>query len=278
VALPDNGALRWKVDVGSDGVNRVSYWTRSWHRWKVLKGAGEFYAAGKPITLVTPGGGRHEYRGRLRAVTSSGSRVTVNDLSLESYLKGVVPLEIPASWSPDAVRAQAVAARTYAAYERRHPQSKAYQLCDTTSCQVYGGFSAEYAASNRAVDATAHKILLSGGEPAFTQFASSSGGWTSAGSVPYLPAKKDPYDGWSGNPMHTWTQKINDALVERTWPAIGNLTKIAVTSRDGNGDWGGRVRSITLTGSAGKVVVSGDTFRSLLALRSTWVTFKVAAR
>jgi stage II sporulation protein D len=277
VALPDNGAVRWKVDVGADGVNRVSYRTQRWHRWKVLKGDGEFYAAGDPITLVTPSGER-AYRGRLRAVTSSGSRVTVNDLSLESYLKGVVPLEIPASWSPEAVRAQAVAARTYAAYERKHPQSSAYQLCDTTSCQVYGGYSAEYDASNRAVDATARRILMSGGGPAFTQFASSSGGWTSAGSVSYLPAKKDPYDGWSGNPVHTWSQKVDDGLIERTWPSIGNLTKIAVTSRDGNGDWGGRVRSITLTGSAGKAVVSGDTFRSMLALRSTWVTFTVAAR
>jgi stage II sporulation protein D len=274
IALPDKGASRWKVDVGDDGVNRVSYRTKRWHRWKDLKGDGEFYAAGDPITLVTPAGER-SYRGRLRAVRASGSRVTVNDVSLESYLKGVVPLEIPASWSPNAVRAQAVAARTYASYERKHPQSRAYQLCDTTSCQVYGGYSAEYDASNRAVDATARQILLADGEPAFTQFASSSGGWTSAGSVSYLPAKKDPYDGWAGNPVHTWSEKVDDTLIERTWPAIGNLTKIAVTGRDGNGDWGGRVTSITLTGRAGRVVVSGDTFRSMLALRSTWVTFRV---
>ena len=277
VALPDNGASRWKVDVGADGVNRVSYRTKRWHRWLDLKGDGEFYAAGDPVTLVTPTGER-AYRGRLRAVTASGSRVTVNDVSLESYLKGVVPLEIPASWSTEAVRAQAVAARTYASYERNHPQSSAYQLCDTTSCQVYGGFTSEYDASNRAVDATAHEVLLSDGHPAFTQFASSSGGWTSAGSVSYLPAKRDPYDKWSGNPVHTWSEQVDDALIERTWPALGNLTRIAVTGRDGNGDWGGRVTSITLTGSAGKVVVSGDTFRSVLALRSTWVTFRVAGR
>ena len=50
-----------------------------------------------------------------------------------------MPLEIPASWSAEAVQAQAVAARTYASYEREHPQSAAYQLCDTSSCQVYGG-------------------------------------------------------------------------------------------------------------------------------------------
>ena len=278
IALPDNGAKRWRVAVGTDGVNRVSYRDRRWHRWQGLEGQGEFYAGGDPVTLITPSGER-AYRGRLRVgVTATGERVTVNDVDLESYLKGVVPLEIPASWSTEAVRAQAVAARTYASYERRHPQSRAYQLCDTWSCQVYGGVDAEHPASNRAVEATAGKILTSDGEPAFTQFGSSSGGWTSAGSVPYLPAKRDPYDGWSGNPMHTWTTTVDDARLEQAWPAIGNLTRIAVIARDGNGDWGGRVRTIALRGSTGKVVVSGDTFRAVLGLRSTWVTFRVAAR
>ena len=276
VPLPANGATRWKVAVGDDGVNRVLYRTQRWHRWRSLDGQGEFYAAGDPVTLVTPSGDR-AYRGRLRVgVTSSGDRVTVNDVALDNYLKGVVPLEIPASWSPAAVRAQAVAARTYAAYERRHPQAAAYQLCDTWSCQVYGGYDAEYPASNQAVDDTARQVLLSGGDPAFTQFGSSSGGWTSAGSVPYLPAQKDPYDGWSGNPVHTWSVKVGDDVLERTWPAVGDLRRIAVTKRDGNGDWGGRVSSLTLSGTGGKVTVSGDTFRTLLGLRSTWVTFRVS--
>ena len=274
-ALPDNGASRWKVAVGGDGVNRVLYRTDRWHRWAILQGQGELSAGGAPVTLVTPDGAR-AYRGRLRvAVTSSGERVTINDLALDSYLKGVVPLEIPASWSADAVRAQAVAARTYAAYERRHPRSAAYQLCDTSSCQVYGGYAAEHPASNRAVDDTARQVLLSGGEPAFTQFASSSGGWTAAGSVAYLPAQRDPYDDWSGNPVHAWKVTLDDRALERAWPRVGDLRRIAVTSRDGNGDWGGRVRSMTISGTRGKVTVSGDTFRSRLGLRSTWVTFGV---
>ena len=275
VELPRNGATRWMVAVGSDGVNRVSYRTQRWHRWKELRGQGEFYAAGDPVTLVTPTGER-AYRGRLRVgVTSSGERVTVNDLALDNYLKGVVPLEIPASWHADAVRAQAVAARTYAAYERRHPQSSAYQICDTGSCQVYGGYDAEYPASDQAVDATAHRVLLSGGDPAFTQFGSSSGGWTAAGSVSYLPAQADPYDGWSGNPVHSWSTRVSDATLEQAWPAVGDLRRITVTGRDGHGDWGGRVGSVVLSGTGGRVTVSGDTFRSVLGLRSTWVTFRV---
>ncbi|GAA4693464.1 SpoIID/LytB domain-containing protein [Nocardioides conyzicola] len=273
--LPDNGATQWRVVTGAGGVSRVHYFKGRWRSFARLTGRGEFSAAGAPITLVTPSGER-AYRGRLRtAVTGSGALVTVNELGIDSYLRGVVPLEIPASWSAAAVQAQAVAARTYATYERAHPRSSAYQICDTSSCQVYGGYDAEHPAADAAVVATRRQVLTSGGQPAFTQFGSSSGGWTSAGSVSYLPAREDPYDGWAGNPVHDWTLKLADTVLERAWPKIGDLTRIAVTGRDGNGAWGGRVRSITLTGTAGRVVVSGDTFRSTLGLRSTWLTFSV---
>ena len=276
-ALPDNGADQWRVVTGGDGVTRVQFHTTRWRTWRVLRGQGEFSAHGRPVTLVTPSGTR-AYRGRLRVgVTGSGDRVTVNVLGLDSYLKGVVPLEIPASWTPAAVQAQAVAARTYAAYERRHPQSSAYQICDTGSCQVYGGYDAEYDASNQAVAVTARQVLLSDGSPAFTQFGSSSGGWTAAGSAPYLPAQRDPYDGWSGNPVHTWSTRVGDRTIERAWPAIGDLRRITVTERDGNGLWGGRVVALRLSGSTGRVTVSGDSFRSALGLRSTWLTFEVSA-
>jgi SpoIID/LytB domain protein len=280
VALPDNDATRWRISVTKKGANRVSFLTDRWHGWAQLQGTGEFFASGKPITLVTPGGTR-AYRGRLRAeppTSGSSARDTVNELSMESYLQGVVPLEIPALWSTEAVRAQAVAARTYAAYERNHPHGAQYQLCDTSSCQVYGGYDAEHPAANAAVDATRREALTVDGRPAFTQFGASSGGWTSAGSVSYLPAREDPYDDWAGNPVHDWSVRVQDTLLERTWPAIGNLEKIAVTRRDGNGEWGGRLRELTLVGDAGKVVVTGDTFRSTLALRSTWLTFKVDNR
>ena len=275
VALPDNGATQWRVTLEGSG-SRVDYLTDTWQPWGRLTGRGEFFAGGQPITLLTPGGER-AYRGRLRtAITTAGVPVTVNELRLEAYLRGVVPLEIPALWSPEAVRAQAVAARTYAAYERAHPRASVFQLCDTSSCQVYGGYDAEHRAANRAIRATRGQILMAGDEPAFTQFGSSSGGWSAAGSVPYLAAREDPYDGWSGNPVHTWTVRLADTDLERRWPRIGDLTGIAVTRRDGNGEWGGRVQSLTLTGSAGSVPISGETLRSVLGLRSTWVTFAVS--
>ncbi len=278
--LPDNGARRWRLSVGPGGNSKVGYLTDGWQPWRTLEGDGAFTAGGPPITLVTAAG-QVAYRGALRSLrpsSSSTQRDTVNVLRIDQYLKGVVPREIPATWSPAAVRAQAIAARTYAAYERANPLTSTYQICDTTSCQVYGGYSAEHPDSNDAILATAGRIQLADGEPAFTQFASSSGGWTSAGSVPYLVAQEDPYDDWSGNPVHTWTQKIDATTIERTWPRLGNLRAIRVTSRDGNGQWGGRIATLVLDGGKANVTVSGDTFRSELGLRSTWLSFTAKAK
>ncbi|MET1060234.1 MAG: SpoIID/LytB domain-containing protein [Nocardioides sp.] len=277
-ALPKNNASRWRLEV-SGGRSVVDFKTDRWHRWMTLSGDGAFHAGGEPVTLFFAGSSR-QYRGFLKAASpSKGStdRDTVNTTKVDAYLRGVVPLEMPASWRPNAVRAQAVAARTYAAYEMQHPRADHYQICDTASCQVYGGYSAEHDLSNAAIDATARVILTSNGTPAFTQFGSSSGGWTSANQFGYLPAKADPYDGWSGNPVHDWSLKVDVARIERAWPGVGNLKSVRVVSRDGNGQWKGRITQLKLVGTkAGKatsISVTGDTFRSALGLRSTWFTF-----
>ncbi len=142
-------------------------------------------------------------------------------LPLESYLKGVVPREVPAAWTPHAVRAQAVAARTYAAFERAQPLAEHYQICDTTQCQVYGGFTDEHPASNKAVQATKKRVLLAAGEPAFTQFSASNGGWTSAGAFDYLPAQEDPFD----TAYQGWTDTVTAREVEQALPAIGTFQR-----------------------------------------------------
>lgn len=277
--LPANGARQWRVNGLAGGRSQVQFAQGSgWRTWKVFRGDAQFSAARKRLTLVTPSGSR-TYRGVLRSASptpGSAARDTVNVLSMESYLRGVVPLEIPASWSPDAVRAQAVAARTYAAAERSHPNARHYQICDTTQCQVYGGVGAEHPAATQAVKDTARQGLTYEGRPAFTQFSASSGGWTSAGSTPYLVAQEDPYDGWEGNHNHTWTKTVGDAALERHYPRIGDLTSIEIAARDGNGEWGGRVQDITLVGTRGRAAVTGDTLRTVLGLRSSWFSVSVA--
>ncbi len=268
------GVTRWRITVGANHASVVDYLTGGWHRWKTLAGDGQFAGPG-PLTLYTPSGTR-TYRGALRAASpssGSASRDTVNVLSMDEYLRGVVPEEMPASWMPDAVEAQAVAARTYATWSRSQYPHRYYQICDTSSCQVYGGVGAEDARSNAAVTATARQILTYGGNPAFTQFSASSGGWTSAGSVPYLAAKADPYDAYSGNPVHDWSLSLAASQVEKAYPAIGTLRRIHVTRRDGHGQWDGRVWTLVLDGTRSSVTVSGDSFRAAFGLRTSWFAF-----
>lgn len=273
-------ARRWRLLGASRGRTLVDYQTTGsrWHRFSVIGGDAEVGARGAPVRVVLPVG-TAAYRGILRAVTpdpgaSDGplDRDTVNVVDLEAYLRGVVPVEMPALWSGAAVRAQAVAARSYAAYERAHPPRHHYQLCDTASCQVYGGVGVEHVASDAAIRATAHQARFHDRKPAFTQFSASNGGWMAAGSVPYLVAKRDRHERGSGNPYATWHRAVQRSAIESHWPAIGTLASLDLTDRDGHGDWNGRVGTVVLHGRSSTVRVSGEEFRSVLALPSTWFT------
>ncbi len=278
-----NGIDRWRL-TPSGNVTAVQFHNdQGWHLWRIpgsrvkFKSDGEFSARGG-LTLLVPRGSDvvgKRYRGILRLVrpyAGASSRDTVNVLDMDSYVKGVVPYEMPTSWKPQALRAQAVAARTYASWQRAQNPKRYYQICDTTSCQVYGGMAAEQASSNQAVDGTKGRILTYKKRPAFTQFSASSGGWTSSGGVPYLPAKKDPYDGFSGNSVHNWSVKVSAASLERSHPEIGKLVDLRVTKRDGHGSWNGRALQIVLDGTAGTAFLTGDDFRWHYALRSNWFT------
>jgi stage II sporulation protein D len=269
------GVTRWRLNVAA-GRSVVGYYDSGWHRYRpggraALVGDGQL-GADEPLTLWTPSGSR-SYRGGLRAASpspGSSDRDTVNVVTLDDYVRGVLPAEMPPSWSAQALRAQAVAARTYAAWSRSEVPRRYYHLCDTSSCQVYRGAEAEDARSDAAVASTARRVLTHDGSPAFTQFSASSGGWTAAGSRPYLVARADPFDAHDANPVHDWTQRLGAALIERAYPSLGRLRRLVVTRRDGHGQWGGRVERIVLDGQRADVALSGDAFRSAFGLRSSW--------
>ena len=267
-------ATRWRIQPrGSRSV--VSYRApgrTGWTKWTAFPGTAEFTAGSRPMTLRLPHRQSAEYRGALRSV----QRHTVNVISIDRYLRGVVPREVPADWPAEAVRAQAVAARTYAASERASARSY-YDICDTESCQVYGGVADEHPAATAAIRATRGRIVTWQGEPAFTQFSSSNGGHSVAGSQPYLVAQPDPYEAASDNPNDPWTTTLTSKRLEKQWPQIGTLTGLSF-ARDGvGGTFGGRVTAVTLTGTQGEVTVSGDVFRFELGLKSTWLQLAPAA-
>ena len=280
--LPEDPAIeQWRLT--GDGASTVvsKRVDGAWSRWRpegktktVLAGDGQFRARG-PLELVTPTGVR-TYRGAMRAaspVPGGTDRDTVNVVRMEAYVKGVVAREMPASWHPEAVKAQAVAARTFAMRSRLDRISGYWQLCDTTSCQVYGGLDDEDPRSNAAVDATRRTVLVYDDEPALTQFSSSNGGRAFSGGLPYLIAQDDPWDGWSGNPNHDWSVVADLAPLGPRY-GIGALEKVRVLGREGGGEWGGEVTRAALVGSDGRRVVSGSELRSVLGLKSSWFTFE----
>ncbi|MGL5867377.1 MAG: SpoIID/LytB domain-containing protein [Dermatophilaceae bacterium] len=271
--VPDGGGLTLQWQVGDTWVSSTGWrqWTRS-----------SFSFSGRgSVRAVLPSGLLRDYRDVLRVHPSGSSVVTVNTVSTEAYLWSVVPSEMPALWEPDAVRAQAVAARSYATRDRVDSSSPLYDTCDTTACQVYHGIVDltssgavsrrwEHPASTDAVSQTAGIVLHYRGYPAFTQFSASNGGMTVPGSQPYLVRMADPYDGAAGGSAHAWAAAMSIASVEAEFPSVGTLSAIEVLARDGVGQWGGRTTSVRVVGSAGSETVSGDTFRSRLGLRSTW--------
>ena len=243
--------------------------------------------------LCEPATGRvRYYRGALRAINSSaGANRTVNQVPLEQYLRSVVAGELSYGWAAlgggkgaQALQAQAVAARSYGLAENKEPYAK---TCDNT-CQTYRGagyragvggafFAQEFVPTDAAVQATAGVVRRYGsqdGAIAYAMFSSSSGGFTAATSLGFT-AVVDEGDSVAGNAGHSWTTTIDVAALQAAYPAIGTYGGISVITRDGNGEWGGRVLTMTINGSGGAVNVTGAAFRSTFGLKSNW--FQVRA-
>lgn len=231
---------------------------------KALTGPLVFLPGATPLKY-----GGKQYRGQLQVNASKTSLQLVNSVGLEPYLYGVVSREVPFSWPAEALKAQAVVARSYALAVRK---SGAYDLYADTRSQVYGGIAAEKPTTNAAVDATAGQVLLYEGKVATTFFFSTSGGrtasiedvWARGEPVPYLVGVPDPYD--TASPHHTWGPfAFTVAKLTSTFKVPGKLLDARVTLNPSR-----RVEELTLVSTKGEVVVPGDVVRTRLGLRSTW--------
>jgi SpoIID/LytB domain protein len=273
-ALPTAGVLQYRARslpaTGRMQVDALS--SAGWKPYASSASPAVFSNASGLVDVRLAGGTRRTYRGSLYANRASSTSVTpVNVVPMESYLRAVVPAEMPASWHPNALRSQAVAARSYANYDRAHaPAGRVWDTCDTTWCQMYSGVPAEYNASSAAVAATAGQTLTYLGRSAFTQFSASNGGRTSAGGQPYLVARADPYDGAIPNNANSWTASVNVAKIQARWPSIGTYQRLRIITRQGQGEWGGKVLTAAIDGSKGSVSVSGSTLSYAFGLRSSW--------
>ncbi|GAA1157353.1 hypothetical protein GCM10009630_64410 [Kribbella jejuensis] len=268
---------QWSIDPnGEHGTELNSYdaTTKKWTLYKTFTGMAQFEGAAV-IGLILPSGAVRRYRGVLRAIDVDGAHLdTVNVLPLEYYLRGVVPREAVTSWRPAALQAQAVAARTYSVFHRNRATARAYDLCDTTSCQVYGGYDDEETSTNNAIADTAGQIRLYNGKPIIAEFSSSNGGATAAGDVPYQLTKVDSWDAYpkNGNPNVTWKVTRTAAEMQAVFQ-VGTIRYVRVLKRTGVGPGGGRALTVQAVGSRGSRVLTADQVRIRLHLRSSWISF-----
>ena len=221
--------------------------------------------------------GNGAYRGALLVVPSSGggSLNVVNAVSVDKYVQGVIAGEMPSSWPIDALKAQAVAARSYALSSTVHGHG--FDLYDDTRSQVYDGIAGETAATNKAAIATKGQVVMYGGEIARTYYSASSGGQTESvqfgfpGStpVPYLVGVDDPYD--TTSPLHTWRKTFTQGQIEAKLGGLlkGNLQDIQITKTGVSP----RIVSADIVGSGGTTKVSGSQLQTALGGYSTWMTF-----
>ncbi len=233
---------------------------------EALPGPLTFLPGSSPLWLA------HPFRGTL-VVTAAGTNLSVvNSVPVEAYVRGVVSSEMPRDWPLEAVKAQAVAARSFAL---SHLRGGAFDVYADTRDQVYGGIAAETPVGDQAVAGTANQVLVYKGKVATTFFFSSSGGRTAAitdvftGSkpTPYLVSVPDPYD--TASPYHTWGPVVvaaADASRKLGIPGLAGLRPQPAS---------GRAKAVVVTGRRGVRTVAAGDFRRALGLRSTWIRIGV---
>jgi stage II sporulation protein D len=246
-------------------------------------------ASGRPLAdcggkLRAFGAGRIEiagigtYRGALEVIpteSDAGALNAINAVSVDQYVKGVIPNESPASWPQAALRAQAIAARSYALTVQ--VEGNGFDLYDTTSSQVYEGIGSETASTNLAATATRGEVVLYRGKIAETYFSACSGGHTESvqnvffgSSVPYLVGVPDPFDYYC--PLHTWTLRFSGPEISAKLGAYldGRLKRVEVTKRGASP----RILWARLVGTGGTSMIRGDQLAAALGGYDRWLSFR----
>ena len=275
--LTVNSTVDFKVRDGSGVVHTLSAGAYPLTPALKLRVDGQPKATALPGPLLfQPGNAalalKHRYRGSIQVDVNAGKLRAINMVGLEQYLYGVVPSEMPYTWAPEALKAQAIAARSYALATRR---TGAFDLYPDTRSQVYLGIEHEKPSTNAAVNATAGQVVLYDGQVAKTYFFSSSGGRTASAEdvwgepVPYLVSVPDPYD--SISPHHDWGPFVF------TGTKLAKMLKMKgqVVDLQPELNSSGRIKVLNVIGTKGTLAVPGAVLRTKMGLRSTWFSVGV---
>ncbi len=217
------------------------------------------------------------YRGALETVpteSEAGSLNVVNALTVDQYVKGVIPNESPPSWPEEELKAQAIVSRSFAL--TGGVGGNGFDLYADTRSQVYEGLESEYARTDAIADATRGQVVEYQGKVAETLFSACSGGHTESivnvfgSSVPYLVGVPDPYDYYC--PLHTWALRFSGREISAKLGAYldGRLKQVVVTKRGVSP----RIVSAKLVGTGGVTTVSGAELEVALGGYDTWMNFE----
>jgi len=230
--------------------------------------------------------GDHPYRGTLRLVRGRNGFNVVNILGVESYLCGVLKMEINPAWDFEVLKAQAIVARTYALRNLGKHGSEGFDLCALPHCQVYRGVNAEEARLTEAIEATKGIVVTTGtGALAVTPYHADSGGYTAnvadvwGGNIPYLVSRPEPFDYES--PYSNWQVSLGFGEIQKALKPrglnVGNVTEIRVLSTDR----AGRAVYVGIIGDRGRAKMKASHFRMALGsskIKSTYFTIEPVGR
>jgi stage II sporulation protein D len=256
-----------------------------WHKVRAVPPRTVRITGVKAVGIVR-GSTTRWYRAAIDLVPTGRGMDVINNIDLEHYVAEVVPREMPAWWPIEALKAQAVAARTYALRVASVARANHWNhdICATTACQVFGGYAwtrngayqiLESPRANRAAFATARYFMTYKGRAILAEYSSSTGGYTTSGGVPYLAPRPDPWD--ASAPLHDWTETVSAAEVHAAWPTVGAVKDVRVVTRDGRGDFGGRALRVQITGSRHSIRVSASSFVAAFGLPSDWFRLRAPA-
>ncbi len=208
------------------------------------------------------------YRGRTQVISTGQGLTAVNHVNLEHYLYSVLGSEMSANWPIEALKAQAVAARSYALYKRATASNSVFDMGDTTTWQVYKGLATEASTTQQAVTATAGQVMAYNGQAILAVFHSSSGGHTEnvediwKDNLPYLRGVPD-YD--AGAPVYEWTKSFSNHQLSSLISGVGKISSMTAERTTPQG----RVVTMLVKGDHGSRHLSGNELRSALGLKST---------
>ncbi len=215
------------------------------------------------------------YRGGVELISTSPSGYTViNFVNINDYIAAVVGKEMSPSWHIEALKAQAVCARSYTITTWNKHSSYGFNLCSTQDCQAYMGISGESESTIRAAEETKDMVLTYNGNVASTLYSSSNGGslahskYVWGNDVPYLKAKEDIYENPEETSYSPWQVTLTNSLIQEKLTAkgidIGEVYDLKVTGADEYG----RTYKVTIYGTKGNYDIKNDSTRTFFGLRS----------